>query len=67
MTDMPKSNPFNEAGRRILASLVSYQAGRAGVDSTLKQTPAVVDESWAILAEKLLSELSKTTEISDEF
>ena len=34
-----KLHPYNEAGRRLKAALVSYTMGRAGVDSTLKQTP----------------------------
>jgi hypothetical protein len=50
-------HPFNEAGRRIKAALVSYQLGRAGVDSTLKQTPADAGKDWAELAQLLLQEM----------
>jgi hypothetical protein len=32
------TRPYNEAGRRIKAELVSYQLGKAGVDNTLEQT-----------------------------
>ena len=47
-------HPYNEAGRRLKAALVSYQAGRKGVDSTLKQTPEDPGDGWAELAERLL-------------
>ena len=49
-----KLHPYNEAGRRLKAALVSYTAGRAGVDYTLKQTPEDAGDDWAELAESLL-------------
>jgi hypothetical protein len=51
-------HPYNDAGRRLKAALVSYQLGRSGVDYTLKQMPELVDESWAELAENLLREMA---------
>ena len=51
-------HPYNEAGRRIKAALVSYQLGRAGVDRTLKEVPEDVGEDWAELAKKLLVEMN---------
>ncbi len=50
-------HPYNEAGRRIKAALVSFQLGRAGVDRTLKETPEDAGEGWAELAEQLLYEM----------
>ena len=32
-----KPHPFNEAGRRLKAALISYQLGLTGVDRTLKE------------------------------
>ena len=49
-----KLHPYNEAGRRLKAALVSYSVGRAGVDYTLKQTPEDAGDDWAELAESLL-------------
>jgi len=51
-------HPYNEAGRRLKAALVSYQVGRKGVDSTLKQTPENPGEGWAELAERLLIDMN---------
>jgi hypothetical protein len=53
MTDK-KPHPYNEAGRRLKAALISYQLGRAGVDYTLKQVPEDVGDDWAELAGSLL-------------
>ena len=52
-----KLHPYNEAGRRIRAALVSYQLGRAGVDRTLKEVPEDAGEAWAKLAERLLIDM----------
>jgi hypothetical protein len=52
---MPQDqHPYNEAGRRIKAALVSYQMGMKGVDRTLKEMPEYPGDGWAELAEKLL-------------
>jgi hypothetical protein len=60
MTEDEKSiSPFNEAGRRLKAALISYQLGYSGVDYTLKQMPQVVDPSWSELPERLLREMSE--------
>jgi hypothetical protein len=53
------SHPYNEAGRRLKAALISYQLGRKGVDSTLKQMPESAGEGWAEIAEKLLREMAE--------
>jgi hypothetical protein len=60
-SDMALSNPhpFNEAGRRLKAALVSYQLGLTGIDRTLKEMPELVDDPWAELAQSLLTEMSK--------
>ena len=49
---------FNEAGRRLKAALISYQLGKAGVDSTLKKMPDDPGAGWAELAEHLLREMA---------
>jgi hypothetical protein len=46
--------PYNEAGRRLKAALLSYQFRLKGVDYTLKQLPEDAGEEWAQLAESLL-------------
>lgn len=46
-------HPFNEAGRRLKAAVISYLLGYKGVDSTLRELPEDVDEWWAELAEEL--------------
>jgi len=48
-------HPYNEAGRRIKAALVSYRLGRDGVDYTLKQMPDIIDPFWCELAQNLLT------------
>lgn len=53
-----KPHPFNEAGRRLKAALISYQLGLTGVDRTLKEMPEVVDDSWAELAQSLLTKMA---------
>jgi hypothetical protein len=50
-------HPYNEAGRRIKAALVSYIAGRAGVDRTLKEVPRDAGTGWAELAEQLIRDM----------
>ena len=47
-------HPYNEAGRRIKAALLSYQLGRTGVDRTLKEVPENAGEGWSELAKELL-------------
>ena len=61
-----KTHRYNEAGRRLQAAMLSYQMGYKGVDSTLKTTPAVVDESWADLAEQLLKEMTNQINLRNE-
>jgi hypothetical protein len=51
-------HPFNEAGRRLYAALISYQMGHSGVDSTLKNMPDTVDISWSELAERLSRDIA---------
>lgn len=51
-------HPYNEAGRRIKAALMSYQLGRVGVDRTLKEVPEDAGEGWAELAKQLLIEMN---------
>jgi hypothetical protein len=58
------NHPFNEAGRRLKAAMISYQLGLAGVDSTLKKLPKIVDDSWAEMAEKLLRGMAVELETS---
>lgn len=56
---MTQSNhPYNEAGRRIKAALISYQLGMKGVDRTLKEMPEYAGDGWAELAEKLLRDMT---------
>jgi hypothetical protein len=50
-------HPYNEAGCRLKAALISYQIGRKGVDSTLKQVPENPGEGWADLAQRLLYDM----------
>jgi len=53
-------HPYNELGRRLLASVVSHRLGYAGVDRTLKEkVPKTVDTSWAELGATLDRELSE--------
>jgi hypothetical protein len=47
-------HPYNEAGRRLKAAMLSYQLGLKGVDRTLKEMPEYAGDGWAELAEKLL-------------
>jgi hypothetical protein len=58
--DDDTKHPYNEAGRRIKAALVSYRLGRAGVDYTLKQMPDIIDPFWCELAEHLLTGMAET-------
>ncbi|GAC1360767.1 MAG: hypothetical protein NVSMB3_08800 [Acidobacteriaceae bacterium] len=53
-----EKHPYNEAGRRMKAALVSYQLGMNGVDYVLRRSPEVVEEAWAELAEKLLTKMA---------
>jgi len=46
-------HPYNEAGRRLKAAVISYLMGYKGVDRTLQELPEDVDEWWAELAEQL--------------
>lgn len=46
-------HPFNEAGRRLKAAVISYLVGDKGVDRVLDEVPEHVDEWWAELAEEL--------------
>ncbi len=49
-----KLHPYNEAGRRLKAAVMSYTVGRAGVDYTLKQIPENVGDAWAEIAQSLV-------------
>ena len=51
------SHPFNEAGRRLKAALLSYVMGRPGVDATLNEIPKDVGEGWAEMAKHLIDEM----------
>jgi hypothetical protein len=51
-------HPYNEAGRRLKAALISYQMGYSGVDDTLKQMPQVAELIWCERAESLLIEMA---------
>jgi hypothetical protein len=51
-------HPFNEAGRRLKAALISYQLGLKGVDRTLKEIPEYAGDGWAETAEQLLRGMS---------
>lgn len=47
-------DPYNELGRRLLAAVVSYRLGYAGVDHVLKnEIPATVNSYWADLGRDL--------------
>jgi hypothetical protein len=53
-------HPYDELGRRLLASVISYRLGYAGVDRTLKEkVPETVDSSWSELGEYLDREISE--------
>ncbi len=55
-------HPYNEAGRRIKAALVSYIAGRTGVDRTLKEVPKDAGAGWGDLAEQLVKGMILSSE-----
>jgi hypothetical protein len=53
------AHTYNEAGRRLLASVLSYQLG-IKVDYCLKKyVPEEVDRGWAELAQTLLIGISE--------
>jgi hypothetical protein len=54
-----EGHPFNEAGRRAKAAVISYRLGRAGVDSTLKEIPDDPGPVWADLAEQILKDMAE--------
>ena len=56
--------PYNEAGRRLKAALISYQLGMKGVDRTLKEMPEDCGEGWAEVAEDLLRGMSNQIAVS---
>jgi hypothetical protein len=50
-------------GKRVLAALVSYVAGRTGVDSTLKQLRGrEIQPEWEQIAEHLLHGLMESVD-----
>jgi hypothetical protein len=53
------ASAYNELGRRLLAAVVSYQLGYAGVDSTLKKTPREVEPWWSNLGQYLAVVISQ--------
>jgi hypothetical protein len=64
---MASNSDFPSAGKRVLAALVSYVYGRAGVDSTLKQLRGrEVAQEWDILADGLIKELMLSLEDDKE-
>lgn len=59
---MAKAKSFPSAGRRLLAALISYQAGHSGVDRILKQYAHLkIKPEWNELAMKLLAEINQAT------
>jgi len=53
-------HPYNELGRRLLAAVISYRMGYAGVDRVLKNTvPPKVETSWADLGATLDREIAE--------
>jgi hypothetical protein len=53
-----KKHPYNAAGRKLKAAVMSSMLGLKGVDRTLKELPEIVDDEWAELAEKLMRRMS---------
>jgi hypothetical protein len=51
-------HPYNEAGRRLKAALISYILGRPGVDRTLIEVPEDVGDGWGDLAKQLIDEMA---------
>ena len=54
-------HPFNEAGRRIKAAVLSSLLGESGVDRALKELPQEVERDWAELAERLVRQVNAQT------
>ena len=57
MTEVTK-HPYNEAGRRVKAAIISSLMRYKGVDRTLKELPEVVENGWAELAEDLMRQVN---------
>lgn len=56
------ANKILQTGQRLLAALISYQVGHAGVDSILKRYANVkIKPEWDELAMKLLAEINQAT------
>jgi|GEM_PF-3952221 len=57
----------NDAGRRLVAALLSYVAGHSSIDYTMrKYVPATVAPSWVLIAEDLIAELMASTRMSQK-
>jgi len=54
-------HPFNEAGRRIKAAVLSSLTRDKGVDNILEQLPEEVERGWADLGERLVRQLNGQT------
>lgn len=54
-------HPFNEAGRRIKAAVLSSLTRDKGVDNILEQLPEEVERGWADLGERLVRHLNGQT------
>lgn len=55
-------HPYNEAGRRLKAAIISYRLGKAGVDSTLKEISNDPGPGWSELAEDFDREIADEIE-----
>lgn len=53
------SHPYNEAGRRLLAAVMSYQLSIKMDYCLRKYVPEEVDNGWAEMAETLLRGISE--------
>jgi hypothetical protein len=52
-------HPFNEAGRRIKAAVLSSLTRDKGVDHILEQLPEEVERGWADLGECLVRQFKR--------
>lgn len=63
-----ENDPKDELGRRILAALMSYQLGYAGVDRSLKQLrQRPIDPEWGKLGMVMLSRMMESLDSGVEF
>jgi hypothetical protein len=59
-----RPHPYNEAGRKLKAAVVSSLMRYKGVDSTLKKMPEEIESYWAGLAEALMRQLQEAVAAS---